>query len=62
MRLKTPLSLNPKLKVALFKTQLGIKIILLGQKTRIFNGWQYLSNNAAIFAIFDVFSPEIRYI
>ena len=49
-------------KSGAFYAPTGLKIILLSQKTRIFNEGQYLSNNAAIFAIFDVFSSEIRYI
>jgi hypothetical protein len=41
---------------------MGIKINNLSQKTRFFNEGQFLSESTAIFAIFDVFSPELQYI
>jgi hypothetical protein len=34
----------------------------LSKKSRFFNEGQFLSKSTAIFAIFDVFSPELQYI
>jgi hypothetical protein len=41
---------------------MGIKINKLSQKSYFVAEWQFLSKSAAIFAIFDVFSPELQYI
>jgi hypothetical protein len=44
------------------KTKGHKKTVNLSQKSRFFYGGQFLSKSAAIFAIFDVFSPELQYI